>query len=85
MTDRAPPLAGVVGWPVGHSRSPRLHGHWLRRYGVDGHYVPLGVRPRDFSAALAALPKLGFRGVNVTVPFKEAALALASTVSERAA
>lgn len=82
---RAPLLAGVIGWPIGHSRSPQLHGHWLRRYGIDGHYVPLGVRPQDFEAAFAALPKLGFRGVNVTIPFKESALALAHSVSDRAA
>jgi shikimate dehydrogenase len=68
-------VAGVMGWPVGHSRSPRLHGYWLRHYGVDGAYVPLPVRPADFPAALRALPKLGFVGANVTVPHKEAALA----------
>jgi shikimate dehydrogenase len=67
-------VAGVMGWPVAHSRSPRLHGYWLRRYGVDGAYVPLPVRPADFTAALQALPKLGFAGANVTVPHKEAAL-----------
>ncbi len=85
MSDACAALAGVMGWPIAHSRSPRLHGHWLRRYGVDGHYVPLGVRPEDFAAALAALPRLGFRGVNVTIPHKERALALAGSVSERAA
>ena len=40
-------LAGVMGWPVGHSRSPSLHGHWFERYGIDGTYVPLPVRPED--------------------------------------
>jgi len=69
-------LAGVVGWPVKHSLSPRLHNIWLRRYGLDGVYVPLEVRPEHFAEALLALPKLGFRGVNVTVPHKERALAL---------
>lgn len=66
-------LAGVMGWPVGHSRSPRLHGYWLEHYGIDGAYVPLPVRPEDFSDALQALPKLGFAGVNITVPHKEEA------------
>lgn len=80
----APPLAGVMGWPVGHSRSPRLHGHWLARYGLPGHYVPLAVRPEDVEAALRALPRLGFRGVNVTIPHKEAALALAARVTSAA-
>jgi shikimate dehydrogenase len=80
----APPLAGVVGWPIGHSRSPVLHGHWLARYGIRGHYVPLAVRPEDLREALAVLPKLGFRGVNVTIPHKEAALALCSEATEQA-
>ena len=68
-------LAGVMGWPVDHSLSPRLHGYWLRKYGVDGAYVPLAVKPGDFADALAALPRLGFTGVNVTLPHKKAALA----------
>lgn len=84
MTAASPLLAGVMGWPIGHSRSPRLHGHWLRRYGIDGHYVPLAVRPEDFAVAFAVLPQLGFRGVNVTIPHKEQALALATMASERA-
>lgn len=66
-------LAGVIGWPVHHSRSPRLHGYWLKKYGINGAYLPLAVRPQDIEDALRALPKLGFRGVNVTVPHKEAA------------
>lgn len=69
-------LAGVVGWPIAHSLSPRLHGLWLRHYRIDGAYVPLAVRPEHLADVLAALPKLGFRGVNVTVPHKEKALAL---------
>ncbi len=67
-------VAGVMGWPVAHSRSPRLHGYWLGKYGIDGAYIPLPVRPEQFAAALRALPMLGFAGVNVTVPHKEAAL-----------
>ena len=85
MIGSSPPLAGVVGWPIGHSKSPRLHGHWLRRYGIDGHYVPLAVGPEDFEVALRALPLLGFRGVNVTIPHKERALAIADAVTDRAA
>ena len=60
-------LAGVMGWPVGHSRSPSLHGHWFERYGIDGTYVPLPVRPEDVELAFRALPRLGFLGWNVTV------------------
>ncbi|MEM6439010.1 MAG: shikimate dehydrogenase [Pseudomonadota bacterium] len=79
------PLAGVIGWPIAHSRSPRLHGHWLRRHGIAGHYIPMGVEPKDFEAALQALPLLGFKGINVTLPHKEAALKLADKHSDRAA
>jgi len=69
-------LAGVIGWPVGHSLSPRLHGHWFERHGVDGAYLPLPVRPEDVELAFRALPRLGFLGWNVTVPHKEAAFRL---------
>lgn len=66
-------LAGVMGWPIGHSRSPRLHGYWLEQYGIDGAYVPLAVPPDRVEQAIRALPALGFRGCNVTVPHKEVA------------
>lgn len=68
-------LAGVMGWPVAHSLSPRLHGYWLERHCIDGAYVPLAVPPEKFAVALRTLPALGFAGANVTVPHKEAALA----------
>lgn len=70
-------LAGVLGWPVGHSRSPRLHGYWLEQLGIDGTYVPLPVAPENFEKVFRALPVMGFRGANVTVPHKEQALVLA--------
>lgn len=73
-------LAGVMGWPVAHSLSPRLHGYWLDRHRIDGAYVPLAVPPEKFATALRALPALGFAGVNVTVPHKEAALATVDRV-----
>lgn len=63
--------AGVIGWPVAHSLSPRLHGYWLTEHAIDGVYVPLPVSPDDIEAAIRALPKLGFAGANVTVPHKE--------------
>lgn len=69
-------LAGVMGWPVGHSRSPRLHGYWLAHYRIDGAYVPLPVAPEDLAQALKALPILSFAGVNLTIPHKERAAAL---------
>jgi shikimate dehydrogenase len=69
-------LAGVMGWPVSHSRSPRLQGFWLKRYGIDGAYLPLAVRPDALERALRALPLLGFAGCNLTIPHKEAALGI---------
>ncbi len=73
-------LAGVIGWPVAHSRSPRLHGFWLDRYGIDGAYVPLPVRPEDFAVAVRGLAAAGFAGANVTIPHKEAAFAVCDAV-----
>ena len=78
-------LAGVLGWPVTHSRSPRLHGHWLREHGIDGVYVPLAVAPGDLEAAVTGLRALGFAGANVTVPHKEAILAFCNRVDANAA
>lgn len=69
-------LAGVLGWPVSHSQSPRLHGYWLEQYGVDGAYLPLPVEPAYFAEAVRSLVRLGFRGANVTVPHKESAFLL---------
>lgn len=68
-------IAGIMGWPVSHSRSPVLHGFWLAEHGIDGAYVPLAVPPAALVQALRALPALGFRGCNLTIPHKEAALA----------
>lgn len=73
-------LAGVIGWPVSHSRSPRLHGFWLQRHDIDGAYVPLAVKPESIERALRALPVLGFSGVNITVPHKEVTLAVCDEV-----
>ena len=53
-------LAGIIGWPVAHSRSPVLHGYWLRRYGIDGAYVPMAVKPENLRRALQSLPLLAF-------------------------
>ena len=78
------PLAGVIGCPVAHSRSPVLYGTWLRQYGLKGHYVPLHVEKDDLPHVLRTLPKMGFVGVNVTIPHKEAALALADTATPMA-
>ena len=77
-------LAGVLGWPVSHSRSPRLHGYWLETLGIDGAYLPLPVHPEDFAAAVRSLAALGFRGANVTIPHKQAAFEVCDVVDATA-
>jgi shikimate dehydrogenase len=79
------PLAGVIGAPIAHSRSPALHGYWLRKYGIRGFYVPLEVAQADLEDVLRAMPRMGFVGANVTIPHKETVLRLADIVSDRAA
>lgn len=78
------PLAGVIGNPIAHSKSPRLHRHWLAKYGIAGDYVPLHVDKDDLAEVLRALPRMGFVGANVTIPHKVAALEIADHVSDRA-
>jgi shikimate dehydrogenase len=86
MTDHPRiPLAGVIGSPIAHSRSPALHGYWLRRYGIKGHYIPMDIAQSDLAEALRFLPKVGFVGLNVTIPHKETILGLADIVTDRAA
>jgi shikimate dehydrogenase len=77
-------IAGVMGWPVAHSRSPLLHNFWLDHYRIDGVYVPLAVGPADLETALRALPALGIAGVNLTVPHKELAFRLVDETDETA-
>ena len=77
-------LAGIMGWPVAHSRSPALHGYWLQEYGIDGAYLPMAVRPENLRRALQALPLLGFAGCNLTIPHKEEALRAVDTVDASA-
>jgi shikimate dehydrogenase len=69
--------AAVVGWPIQHSLSPVLHGHWLKAYGIDGSYEKIAIEPGAFAQRIAELRDAGYRGVNVTVPFKQDAFALA--------
>lgn len=77
-------VAGVLGWPVGHSRSPRLHGYWIETLKLDAAYVPLPATPEDLPAAIAGLKALGFRGANVTAPHKLAAASLMDWLDESA-
>lgn len=86
MTDHPRiPLAGVIGSPIAHSRSPALHGYWLKRYGIKGHYIPLDIAQADLREALRMMPKMGFVGCNVTIPHKETVLQIADVITDRAA
>lgn len=78
------PLAGVIGAPIAHSRSPQMHGHWLKTSGIKGFYIPMHVVAADLKQVLEVLPKMGYVGANVTLPHKEAVLHLASQVTDRA-
>ena len=73
-------LAGVMGWPVMHSRSPLLHNYWFKQHGLAGTYVPLAIAPATLAAALRALHPLGFAGCNLTLPHKQAAMAVVDEV-----
>jgi shikimate dehydrogenase len=78
-------LTAVAGWPVSHSRSPAMHNAAFAALGMDDWlYTRLPLRPADFDAAVRALPGSGYRGINVTIPHKEAALAVADSPSEAA-
>ena len=85
MSETRIPLAGVIGSPIAHSKSPKLHGYWLRRYGVRGHYVPMDISSDDLESAIRILPRIGFVGLNVTIPHKEHVLTISDLVTDRAA
>jgi len=73
-------LAGVMGWPVMHSRSPLMHNYWFRQHELAGTYVPLAIQPEGLAAALRALNPLGFAGCNLTIPHKQQALTIVDEV-----
>ena len=77
-------LAGVMGMPIMHSRSPMLHNYWLNQQGMAGRYVPLAIKPEGLAAALRALQPLGFSGCNLTIPHKQAAMDIVDEVTESA-
>lgn len=79
------PLAGVIGSPVAHSKSPLIFRHWLRQLGIRGFYIPMDIASGDLEDAIKTMPKLGFVGLNVTIPHKEHVLGIADLVSDRAA
>ena len=85
MTQEKIPLVAVLGSPVAHSKSPLLHGFWLKQFGIQGHYVPIDVMAADLEQVLQTLPKMGFVGANVTLPHKEKILSITDQISDRAA
>ena len=78
-------LAGVMGWPVAHSRSPLIHNYWLQQHGLSGSYVQLAVQPQRLATALPGLAALGFKGCNITIPHKVEALKLVQVLDANAA
>jgi len=76
--------AGVIGWPIEQSKSPVIHGHWLAHHGIKGSYEKIALSPDDIESGVRQLMADGYAGVNVTVPHKETALAMADVVSDRA-
>ncbi len=78
------PLAGVIGSPIAHSKSPQLHRHWLKTYGIPGHYIPMDVSNDNLENVLRTLPQMGFVGVNITTPHKEKVMEIADLVTDRA-
>lgn len=84
MTQQTFGLAGVMGWPVTHSRSPQIHNYWLQKYGINGAYVQLAVQPSDLAVALSGLSALSFRGCNITIPHKVDALRLVHEIDANA-
>lgn len=78
-------LAGVAGTPIGHTSSPVIHNYWMKMYALKGSYIPINVSRKDFRQVLTTLPLMGFRGLNVTIPHKEAAIRYADGVSDTAA
>ncbi|MBB3994138.1 shikimate dehydrogenase [Sulfitobacter undariae] len=78
------PLAGVIGSPIAHSKSPQLHRHWLETYGIAGHYIPMDVSVDNLEEVLRTLPKMGFVGVNLTIPHKEKVMEFADLITDRA-
>ena len=77
-------IAGLLGWPVAHSRSPVIHNHWLAHYGIPGRYVLFGVPPEKLEAAVRGIAALGLRGCNVTTPHKQAIFPLLDHVDDLA-
>lgn len=84
MSDSKIPLAAVIGHPIAHSKSPNVHGYWLRKYGLKGHYIPMDIAQDKLADLLPRLADLGFVGANVTIPHKEKVMEIADLITDRA-
>ena len=81
MDEARPRLAAVLGNPISHSKSPRMHNYWLKKNKLNGYYIPIKVELEDFEQTIRALVNMGFSGVNVTIPHKLSALKIADESS----
>ena len=79
-----PFLAGVIGHPISHSKSPKLHNYWLSKYNINGYYIPLSITTEKLKNSIIGLIDLGFKGVNITIPHKTNVLPIADSVTDRA-
>lgn len=79
------PLAGVIGNPIGHSLSPKIHNFWISKIGLNGHYIPMDISSNILQETIKFLPKIGFKGLNVTLPHKTNIIALVDNLTDRAA
>jgi len=84
MDEARPRLAAVLGNPISHSKSPRMHNYWLKQNKLNGYYIPIKVELADFEQTIRTLMKMGFSGVNVTIPHKLCALKIADESSSTA-
>ena len=78
-------LAGVIGHPLYHTKSPILHNYWLNKYDIKGYYIPLEIEPKNLKKGIESLLNLGFKGINVTIPHKVNILSYVDTITDRAA
>ena len=79
-----PLLAGVIGHPIAHSLSPKVHSYWLKKHRISGAYVPLEIKPENLGKTIKQLGDRGFRGVNITVPYKEAVFSMIDRIDDTA-
>ena len=76
--------AAVIGHPIAHSLSPAIHGYWFKEYGIAGEYQAFDIAPADLAMRVQELTDAGYNGFNVTVPHKQAVMALCDMLDETA-